>query len=266
MLKMKIIAIGDPHGDVETLKKIPLNGVDAILVTGDIGKADLARTFAFRRIEREKQGLPKQEETSEEARQIYMQIYDSAVAVMRYLGSIAPTYTIYGNVEPSNAEVRKDMKKYGLNLPFLTDALKSLHNVHIINNKVVRLGSAKIGGLEYFVDSQWVKEFKPGDYKRRLARATKQTVRAKKVLDRFGNVDVLVFHQPPYGILDIVGDKAPQHWRGKHAGSPIILDYLKKHQPVYGLCGHIHEGEGMAKIGKTEVYNLGVCGYKIIEL
>ncbi len=263
---MKLLAIGDPHGNVETLRKIPTQGVGAILVTGDIGNADLARKFAFERVEREKQGIPKQEETADEARQVYMQIYDSAVSVMQYLGNIAPVYTIYGNVEPSNAEVKKDMKKHGLDLPLLTDTLKSLPNVHIINNKVVRFGSIKVGGLEYFVDTQWVKEFKPGDYKRRLARATKQTVRAKKVLNRFGNVDVLVFHQPPYGLLDTVGDKAPQHWRGKHAGSPLILDYLKKHQPKYGFCGHIHEGEGMAKIGKTEVYNLGVCGYKIIEL
>jgi len=58
---------------------------------------------------------------------------------------------------------------------------------------------------------------------------------------------------------------APKSWRGKHAGSKVILDYLRKKQPLYSFCGHIHEGEGMKKIGKTEVYNLGVGGYKIVE-
>lgn len=264
---MRLLVIGDPHGDVNTLKAIPKKGVDAILVTGDIGKADLARTFAFRRVERERQGLPKQEESAEEARQIYMQIYDSAIAVMRYLGSVAPSYTIYGNVEPSNAEVRHDMRKHSIKLPFLTDSLQALPNVHIINNKVVQLGGFRIAGLEYFVDDCWVREFKPAEYKKRLARARKQTLRAKKYLNRFGRVDVLVHHQPPYGILDQVTNKhAPKQWLGKHAGSKLIRDYIRKHQPLYAFCGHIHEGEGSVSIGKTNVSNLGVCGYKIIDL
>ena len=58
---------------------------------------------------------------------------------------------------------------------------------------------------------------------------------------------------------------APKHWRGKHAGSKIILEYIKRKQPRYTFCGHIHEGEGSKMIGKTRVNNLGVCGYKIIE-
>ena len=41
---------------------------------------------------------------------------------------------------------------------------------------------------------------------------------------------------------------------------------IKKHQPKYVFCGHIHEAEGKAKIGKTEIYNLGVAGHKIINL
>jgi len=41
--KMKILAIGDPHGDIKRIKEIPIKGIDLILITGDIGKADLAR-------------------------------------------------------------------------------------------------------------------------------------------------------------------------------------------------------------------------------
>jgi Icc-related predicted phosphoesterase len=40
---MKILTIGDPHGDLEKIKKIPIKNIDLILVTGDIGKATLAR-------------------------------------------------------------------------------------------------------------------------------------------------------------------------------------------------------------------------------
>ena len=86
-------------------------------------------------------------------------------------------------------------------------------------------------------------------------------------MKRFDELDVLVCHQPPYGFLDKVTFKgAPKHWQGKHAGSKTILDYIRKNQPQYAFCGHIHEGEGKTRIGRTEVYNLGVCGYKIVEL
>jgi len=79
-------------------------------------------------------------------------------------------------------------------------------------------------------------------------------------------VDILVCHQPPYGILDKVTNKAaPKHWLGLHAGSKVIFDYIKKQEPRYVFCGHIHEGEGRARIGKSEVYNLGVGGWKIVE-
>ena len=49
---MRILAIGDPHGDLSKIKKIPLKGVDLILLTGDLGKADLARKRYFENVER----------------------------------------------------------------------------------------------------------------------------------------------------------------------------------------------------------------------
>ncbi|MFQ5531940.1 MAG: hypothetical protein ACE5ES_04955 [Candidatus Nanoarchaeia archaeon] len=76
-------------------------------------------------------------------------------------------------------------------------------------------------------------------------------------------------HQPPFGYLDKVSGKfgAPKHWRGKHAGSKVILDYIKKHQPKYVFCGHIHEGKGKTKIGKSIVYNVGFNGdYVVIDI
>jgi Icc-related predicted phosphoesterase len=43
------------------------------------------------------------------------------------------------------------------------------------------------------------------------------------------------------------------------------LNYIKKYSPRYVVCGHIHEGEGVKKIGKTEVHNLGVLGNYMME-
>ena len=33
--------------------------------------------------------------------------------------------------------------------------------------------------------------------------------------EKYRDIDVLICHQPPYGVLDKVGKMAPKDWRGK---------------------------------------------------
>ncbi|MCF7910370.1 metallophosphoesterase [Candidatus Pacearchaeota archaeon] len=142
-----------------------------------------------------------------------------------------------------------------------------LENVFLVKNQLRNFNKIKVGFLEYFIDNSWIKEFDEKD-KKRIKSAKKQTEKAKRILKRFGNkIDILICHQPLYGYLDKVKAKyAPKDWQGKHAGSKVILDYIRKYQPKYVFCGHIHEGEGKAKISKTEIYNLGVASYRVVEL
>ena len=264
---MKILAIGDPHGSLDKIRRIPLRGIDLILLTGDLGSADLMRKMAFKNVERRKQGLPEIEYSTTQEKRAFMEAYTSSMKVVRYLARFAPVFTIYGNVESSNSETKKLSRKIKLKLPFLTNDLNAIRNVRVINNKLANFNGVRIGGLEYFVDTNWVQEFKPSDFRKRMKKARKETDRTRRVLRNFGELDILVCHQPPYGLLDKVTFKgAPKHWQGKHAGSKTILEYIGKKQPQYVFCGHIHEGEGKARVGRTEVYNLGVGGHKIVEL
>jgi Icc-related predicted phosphoesterase len=264
---MRILVIGDPHGDLDKIKKIPLKGIDLILLNGDLGKADLARKRYFKNVEREKRGLPKLEDTPDFNKKCYMQIYDSSIKVLKYLSKIAPVHTIFGNVESHDSEIRKMEKEIGLRLPKFVKNFKRIKRVYIINNRLRNFNGVRIGGLEYFIDVSWIKEFKPSNYKDNLNGARKETKKSRAILSRFKELDILVCHQPPYGILDkVTFESAPKHWQGKNAGSLSILKYIQSNNPKYVFCGHIHEGEGFAKIKETEVYNLGVCGYKIIEL
>lgn len=264
---MKICAIGDPHGNLEEIKKIPLENIDLILLTGDLGSANLMRKMAFENIERKKQGLEEIVYTKKQKKDAFMEAYNSTIKIINYLRKFAPVYTIFGNVESSNKDTKKQSKKIGTELPYLYDKLNSFNNVKVINNKIINFQGIRIGGLEYFVDTNWVKEFKPTNYKKRMNSSKKQTNKAKKILKWFNKIDILISHQPPYKILDKVTAKfAPKDWQGKHAGSKTILDYIKSKSPRYVFCGHIHEGEGKYKLRNTEIYNLGVSGYKIIEI
>ncbi len=266
---MKILAIGDVHGDIEKIKKIPLKDIDLILLTGDLGKADLARNRFFENLKREKRNLPEIEETSEFIRKSHMEIYDSSIEILKYLAKHSPIYTIIGNVGMYDSEVKKMSNRLGVKLPLIFGNLKKIKNVKLISNRFVNFNGIKIGGLEYFISEAWINEFNVKD-KKRIAQSRKETAKAKKVLKWFGKnkLDILLCHQPPYGVLDKVGNKSlPKNWQGKHAGSKTILNFIKKNKILkYVLCGHIHEGKGEKKIGKTIVYNLGEAGYKIIEV
>jgi Icc-related predicted phosphoesterase len=263
---MRILAIGDPHGDLGKIKEIFLEDIDLILLTGDLGSASLMRKMFFENIERKKQGLSPKKYTPAQEKRAFMEAYDSTIRLVRYLSRFAPVYTIFGNVESSNKDTREKIREIGLKLPFLYDDLKSMNGVRVINNVVANFKGVRIGGLEYFVDTNWVKCFDPSNSEK-LKESRRQTQKAQRVLKGFGNVDILVCHQPPYGVLDKVSAKfAPPSWQGKHAGSQTILNYIKRFKPRYVFCGHIHEGEGMKKIGKTMIYNLGVAGNKLIEI
>ena len=264
---MKICAIGDPHGSLDKIKQIPLSDVDLILLTGDLGSANLMRKMVFDNIEIKKHGLDDVEYSPTQKKKAFMEAYTSTMKIVKYLRRFAPVFTIFGNVESSNYETRKQSRKIGVALPYLSNDLNALPDVRVINNRIANFEGIRIGGLEYFVDTNWVREFKPSDYKDRLAKAKKETDKAKRVLRWFNSLDILICHQPPYGVLDKVTAKfAPKHWQGKHAGSKVILQYIKSKSPRYVFCGHIHEGQGMKKVGETEVYNLGVAEYKIVEL
>jgi len=263
---MRILAIGDPHGKLDKIKKLPLKNIDLILLTGDLGKANLAREIAFENIERKRRGLSEKGYSASMHKRVFMETYTSTIKLIVYLSRFAPVYTVFGNVEMSDSEIKKLSAEIEQKLPLLTSRLNSIKNVKIINNKSINFNGLKIGGLEYFLDKSWVKEFKPLDLKGMMKEGEKETAKVQKILSHFEKLDILVCHQPPYKILDKVNASfVPKHWQGKHAGSKAILDYIKNKKPKYVFCGHIHEGKGVKKLGQTEIYNLGVCGHKIVE-
>jgi len=60
--------------------------------------------------------------------------------------------------------------------------------------------------------------------------------------------DVLVLHEPPWGILDDVGG-------GRHIGFREHLDALQRLRPKVLLCGHCHEAPGVVSERGTTVVN-----------
>jgi len=264
---MKIAAIGDPHGNLEKIRRIPLENVDLALITGDLGEADLLRKLAFQYLSATEKGLLNRNPYADNFKQAFLRSYETALKLVSHITGYCPVFMVRGNADISNYDTRKFSRKFNIDLPFLYDSLQTISGVRLIDNKIAYFQGIKIGGLKYFTDISWAEEFELASIDKIRKRALWETEKAERILNRFGTVDILVTHVPPYGIMDRVNSKiTPLSWIGRNAGSKTILEYIKQKRPGYVFCGHIHEGEGIVKWGETEIYNLGAGGYRIIEL
>lgn len=62
---------------------------------------------------------------------------------------------------------------------------------------------------------------------------------------------ILLTHAPPRGTdLDLTVS-------GTHAGSLAVRRIVEEYQPLLHVCGHIHEGRGVVRLGRTQVVNPG---------
>jgi Icc-related predicted phosphoesterase len=75
---------------------------------------------------------------------------------------------------------------------------------------------------------------------------------------------VFNLHAPPYGttlddVPELDKDLTPKH-AGRSlvpVGSTAVREVIKEYEPILGLHGHIHEGKGAIRVGKTLCINPG---------
>jgi len=85
--------------------------------------------------------------------------------------------------------------------------------------------------------------------------------RAKKWEMIPDDVDVLITHGPPYGILDLL--KYPRAGEDPHVGcSALNYEVLERIKPKYNVFGHIHEARSTRKIGETTFINASILDEK----
>jgi Icc-related predicted phosphoesterase len=67
---------------------------------------------------------------------------------------------------------------------------------------------------------------------------------------------ILLTHDVPFSKLDKIRNrKSPIN--GEHIGDELYLDFDKRYQPIFHICGHMHENQGKARIRETVVVNPG---------
>ena len=64
--------------------------------------------------------------------------------------------------------------------------------------------------------------------------------------------NLLVTHGPLHGKLDLIGNV-------EHGGCEMLLKRVTELKPHMHVCGHIHEGYGIARMGPTLLVNASAC-------
>ena len=77
--------------------------------------------------------------------------------------------------------------------------------------------------------------------------------------------DILVSHQPPYGLGDRYED--PSTGRVEHLGSHELLAAIDRVRPRLVICGHFHGGFGRFAYGDTLIYNVSLVNdqYQLVR-
>jgi Icc-related predicted phosphoesterase len=255
---MKILAIGDFHGKFppKLLKIAKGKDVDLILVTGDFNNTDEIRKLVFKNWSGKKWydiiGLKKAAKLEKES-------FFSGLKILKKLNSIGKrSYIIWGNSDFyrdfTTSEPEEIMPGY------YDDKIRKMGNVKSIERKKIKKAGLEILGHGGYVDAT---EFIKNPY-------TKDSKKIKRLIRRYKNDEkelfalfkkkpmnfVFLIHYTPYKIFDKVRFKGSP-MNGKHVGFEPYNKIIKKYKPLLVICGHMHEYQGLKRIGNTAIVATG---------
>ncbi len=117
----------------------------------------------------------------------------------------------------------------------LNGKLKGLpSNCHYLNYSSVTIQGIKVYGIPFFVERHDNSEPMPE-------------------LETIYGTDILISHQPPFGILDYSE-------RYGHYGSQTLLNLVKEQKPKFHIFGHMHEDYGIREENGTTFINCALMG------
>ena len=253
---MRILAIGDFHGKfTEKLKnKIKKEDVDLIVGLGDYADTSKMRNLNFKYWNEIKNKSLIEIIGKKKYKELERKAIKSQFKILKELTLLGkPIIAIYGNADSLDNE----MKEFGLkgleyqcrilNIRLLKTNFKKINNFVLAGFSGYRGASAK-GFIK--LDKNKNKKIKTLN--------KKWDNRLKKIFYRLKNYNGVIFigHDVPYGYFDKINNKQSP-LNEKHIGDKYFTKYIKKYQPKLFLCGHMHEYQGMKKLGKTKIVAIG---------
>ncbi|MBW3019447.1 metallophosphoesterase [Candidatus Woesearchaeota archaeon] len=236
---MKLLVIGDLHGRKPKLRYKS----DVVIAPGDFC-SDAIRKYIFQAIRQTKKGrtLDWKKIAGTKVEKMLAKVYKDGRKVLAQLNRDGrPVYVVPGNWEQ------------GREGHYWKDLVKGLKNIKDCHLKRRPLGEYDIIGYGYASGPEYKSE-----YKKKMSTLSKLFKSAKKPV-------IFLTHNMPQGIMDKVRKKDSPAY-GKHYGSIVVRDIIKKYKPILCIGGHMHEYYGKKVIGKTVVINAGFGADKNTEV
>jgi Icc-related predicted phosphoesterase len=270
---MKILAIGDFHGKFPKKfeKIIKKQKIDLVVSVGDHSGVEewvpYIREF-FKKLKKSGERMTAEEYFGKkEFKNLLQKDFVAGKKVFGKLNKIGkkiPVTYIFGNGDddwyryPFDSHMNVDKKR----LRFL----KKQKNLIDINYKTKKIKGFRFLGFGGYMDTDTMLKKQPFDSVKSTLNRRKRRARSKKklfkMLKQIRKEDrvIFVFHYTPRGVFDVIKDrKNPFH--GENTGISIFTDAIKKKKPIFALCGHMHEYQGMKRLHGIPVINPGDAGH-----
>ena len=251
---MKILLLSDFGGVFPEAfrKKLKAVDFDVVLCAGDFADIKAIRDLFLKYGEKSDEVYNKM--SGKEKDRINKKRHASTDSVLKKLNSLGkPIYLVTGNNEIYYYEkFLKILSKYK-NCRIIDGRLAEFKGFSVIGNRNENTTKSE-EQRGYTLENLY-------DYQEHLLDKNFKKSKGKNI--------ILVNHYPPYGgRLDKMPKDARQN-PGRHVGSYLIKDAIRKYKPKFVLCGHLEELRGICRIGKTTVINPGgadIGKYGILEV
>jgi len=259
---MKILAIGDLHGNISKKLKdrVSKEDFDFIIGIGDYAGIDdwypwIKYTF---KIKNPKEWLSAPEFFGKRKfKKLIKKDFGAGKKSLLFLDNLGkPGFFIFGNGDD-------EWYNYPFSKKILRAKKSRLNFVKKIKNiKEMTYGVSKYKGLSFlgfgaYMDATANAIHRDKEWQERVdKRHDKSKRKMESLVRKIGKKSIFILHYPPKGVFDIIKDKKNPF----HGGSTGI-DFFRKatiqKKPFLVLCGHMHEYQGKKRIGNSLVVNPG---------
>jgi Icc-related predicted phosphoesterase len=143
---------------------------------------------------------------------------------------------------------------------FVDELLASSAAIELLEGRVAELDGLEILTTGWSNETPWKTE--------RECSESELEKKIRPMIEQLREPHSAIFniHVPPHGTAldqcpELDEDLRPVHKGGNpvmtSAGSTVVRELIEAHQPALGLHGHIHEGRGVARLGRTVCVNPG---------
>jgi Icc-related predicted phosphoesterase len=251
---VKILAIGDFHGKFPERLKKEAEKADLVLCTGDFGGSDKLLKIIFKYFYKDWTEVVG----AKKAKKLILEDYNSGKRIINELGELGVNiYTVHGNWDFE--EKKHKRRTGGMKLKKYSELMKTKKNIYFLNKKSINAKGLNVYGFGGMVTASVYLTKQGGFENKKMKKYKKEHETLRKLLfkNKEKNIDILLAHYPPYGFFDIVKYKGDNPMNGKHVGFEPYTEFIKKYQPRIFICGHMHEYQGIKKLGKTLIVATG---------